>query len=82
MSASMSASRRSRSTPPDLEMLDIVIEQLASDRLLLFATDYPHWHFDGDAALPLSMASDLAPKILYQNALDTYSRLSATAPAA
>ncbi len=67
--------------PSDPDMLDIVVEQLASDRLLLFATDYPHWHFDGDAALPPSLGRELTTKILYENALDTYPRLNAAAPA-
>ena len=27
-------------------------EHIGSDRMLLFSTDYPHWHFDGDEVLP------------------------------
>ncbi len=29
-----------------------LIDHLKSDELFLFSTDYPHWQFDGDAALP------------------------------
>lgn len=68
--------------PPDAEMLETIIEQLASDKLLLFATDYPHWHYDGDDVLPPPLARGLAPKILYENALDTYPRLKQAALAA
>ena len=42
--------------PPDGAMLDRVVEQLGSDKVLLFSTDYPHWHFDGMDALPNSLA--------------------------
>src|SRR4029079_5017008 len=28
------------------------IAHIGSDRMLLFSTDYPHWQFDGDDALP------------------------------
>lgn len=58
--------------------LERFVEQMQSDRLILFSTDFPHWHFDGKDALPLSPSSPLAPKILYQNALDTYPRLTET----
>ena len=32
--------------PPDPHLLQMLIEQLGSDELLMFSTDYPHWHFD------------------------------------
>ena len=68
--------------PSDPDTLDIILEQLASDRMLLFATDYPHWHYDGDDVLPASFARELAPKILFENALETYPRLRQPALAA
>jgi predicted TIM-barrel fold metal-dependent hydrolase len=44
--------------------------------MLLFATDYPHWHFDGLDALPDGLSPDLTRKILVDNALNTYPRLT------
>jgi predicted TIM-barrel fold metal-dependent hydrolase len=60
--------------PADPSQLERTIEQLGSDRMLLFATDYPHWHFDGLNALPQALLP-LAKKILLENPLETYSRL-------
>jgi uncharacterized protein len=68
--------------PPNASILETVIEQLASDRLLLFGTDYPHWHYDGDDVFADSFSGALAPRILYENALDTYPRLAQAALAA
>jgi predicted TIM-barrel fold metal-dependent hydrolase len=61
--------------PPDPAMLEQVIEQIGSDEMLMFSTDYPHWHFDGTDALPRQLAGSLARKVLYENALATYTRL-------
>ena len=38
--------------PDDPQKLIRTLEHIGSDELLLFSTDYPHWHFDGDAVLP------------------------------
>jgi predicted TIM-barrel fold metal-dependent hydrolase len=51
------------------------LDQLQSDDMLLFATDFPHWQFDGDAMLPAGLAPELKRKILIDNALATYPRL-------
>jgi uncharacterized protein len=51
-------------------------DHLKSDELLLFSTDYPHWQFDGDAALPDALPEGLRRKILSENALATYPRLA------
>jgi predicted TIM-barrel fold metal-dependent hydrolase len=53
-----------------------LIDHLKSDRLFLFSTDYPHWQFDGDAALPSGISDELCRKIMTENALATYPRLS------
>lgn len=61
--------------PPDGEELLRVIEHMGSDELLLFSTDYPHWHYDGEAAMPASISAALAHKIMVDNPRATYSRL-------
>ena len=62
--------------PPDAADLGFVIDQLGSEDMLLFATDYPHWQFDGDAALPAGLDAGLARKMMVDNPLRTYHRLS------
>jgi len=52
-----------------------LIDHLKSDELFLFSTDYPHWQFDGDAALPSGISGELSRKILSENASATYPRL-------
>jgi uncharacterized protein len=61
--------------PADPAILLRVIEQMGSDRLLLFSTDHPHWQFDGSAALPEGLPAGLAERVLAENALETYPRL-------
>jgi len=65
--------------PPQREQLERVLEQIGSDDILLFSTDYPHWHFDGDDAVPDGLPDALVRKILFDNPLKTYPRLSQTA---
>jgi uncharacterized protein len=58
--------------PPDERQFREVIAQLGADDLLLFSTDYPHWHFDKpEAALP-PVEAPLLAKILRDNALAFY----------
>jgi predicted TIM-barrel fold metal-dependent hydrolase len=66
--------------PPDGKLLERVLEHIGSDDMLLFSTDYPHWHYDGQGALPDGFPSRLIRKVLFDNPLATYSRLRA-APA-
>ena len=61
--------------PPHPGQLERVLDHIGSDRVLLFSSDYPHWHFEGMNALPEAMSGVLAKKILRENALETYSRL-------
>jgi predicted TIM-barrel fold metal-dependent hydrolase len=62
-------------TPLDGDALERTIEQIGSDQMLLFSTDFPHWHFDGLNALPAAIGPELAKKILLDNPLETYARL-------
>ncbi len=55
-----------------------IMEQLGSDDLLLFSTDFPHWQFDGTAMLPRGLSAAQTRKILIDNPRATYARLAAT----
>jgi predicted TIM-barrel fold metal-dependent hydrolase len=59
----------------DAAALAKTIEHIGSDRMLLFSTDYPHWQFDGDDALPDGLPQASIRRILIDNALETYPRL-------
>jgi uncharacterized protein len=61
--------------PADPVALERTIDQIGSDDMLLFSTDYPHQHFEGTDALPAALSGRLASKVLAENALATYTRL-------
>jgi predicted TIM-barrel fold metal-dependent hydrolase len=61
--------------PDGAARLEKFCEQMDSESLLLFSTDFPHWHYDGTDALPVARTSPLARKILHDNPLETYARL-------
>lgn len=61
--------------PPTAEDFEKVIDQIGSDKILLFSTDYPHWQFDGYDALPAGMSPELARKVCIDNPMETYPRL-------
>ena len=62
--------------PPTAEQARRIIDELGSDNLLLFSTDYPHWHFEGHEAIPDGLPSSLVERMLQRNPLDTYPRLT------
>jgi predicted TIM-barrel fold metal-dependent hydrolase len=51
------------------------LEHIGTDRMLLFSTDYPHWHFDGEDVLPDGLPEAAIRRLAIDNALDTYPRL-------
>ena len=64
--------------PADPGQLLDVIDQLESDEMLMFSTDYPHRHFDRAAdAVPRGLSKQQTTKILRDNARAFY-RLSDT----
>jgi uncharacterized protein len=62
--------------PDELSQVQTLIDEIDCDKMLLFSTDYPHWHFEGNDAVPDGVPPDLIKKILVDNPLETYSRLS------
>jgi predicted TIM-barrel fold metal-dependent hydrolase len=62
--------------PPAADDLRAVLEQIGSDDVLLFATDYPHAQFEGMSALSPEFPPALARKILVDNPLATFPRLA------
>jgi predicted TIM-barrel fold metal-dependent hydrolase len=63
----------------DPAILARVFDHIGSDRFLLFSTDYPHWQFDGEEALPEGLPEASLRNLLVDNALETYPRLLAGA---
>jgi len=64
--------------PDDAAALETMIEQLGSDDMLLYASDFPHWQFDGDQALPPGLDERRLQAILVDNPLASYPRLKET----
>jgi predicted TIM-barrel fold metal-dependent hydrolase len=48
---------------------------MQSDAVLLFSTDYPHWQFEGNDAVPPGLSPELVRKIMVDNPRATYARL-------
>jgi predicted TIM-barrel fold metal-dependent hydrolase len=61
--------------PEDPALLERALEHLRSDDILLYASDYPHWQFDGDDPLQPGIPNALRQKMMSENALATYGRL-------
>jgi predicted TIM-barrel fold metal-dependent hydrolase len=58
---------------PDPKQMLQVIEELGSDDLLMFSTDYPHWHFDSPGeAMIAGLPEAVRRKILSENARALY----------
>lgn len=61
--------------PPDAHVVERIIDHLGSDGLLLYASDFPHWQFDGDDPMPPQIPQSLHARIKLDNPLATYPRL-------
>lgn len=61
--------------PEDAATVARVMEQLGSEELLLWSSDWPHWQFDGAPRLPPGIGAALARKICVENPLSLYDRL-------
>lgn len=62
--------------PHDADTVGKIIDQINSDRVLLFSTDYPHWHFDGADPFPPGFDAAIRRRMTVGNPLETYTRLS------
>jgi predicted TIM-barrel fold metal-dependent hydrolase len=60
---------------PDADAVRRTLAHIDGDHMLLFASDFPHWHFDGVDALPAGMSPELVRKLAVDNPLATYPRL-------
>jgi predicted TIM-barrel fold metal-dependent hydrolase len=64
---------------PD-DAVERAIDHLRSDDMLLYASDFPHWQFDGDDAMPPGIPAALRRKVLVENPIATYNRLREDTP--
>jgi uncharacterized protein len=65
--------------PDDPHAVERALEHLRSDDILLYASDFPHWQFEGDAVVSAGISPALRRKIAIDNPLATYARLKAAA---
>lgn len=65
--------------PQDAAVLSRVMEHVGTEDLLLFSTDYPHWQFDGDNAVPEGLSDSQIRRMMIDNPMATYPRLSEAA---
>jgi uncharacterized protein len=61
--------------PEEAGVVQRFLDHLRSEDMLLWASDWPHWQFDGDAAVPPGIPATLLPKLMRDNPLATYARL-------
>lgn len=60
--------------PPTVEQFMHILDQIGSDDMLMFSTDYPHWRFDAPGeAFPLDgLPESTARKVMAENARAFY----------
>jgi len=64
--------------PPGPRDLEQLLDQIGSDRMFLFSSDYPHWQFDGDCPIPEGFPASLVARMCVDNPLETFPRLQAS----
>jgi hypothetical protein len=60
---------------PDAAAVERIVNQIDSDEMLLFSSDYPHWQFEGDAVVPPGLTTGMIRRMKTDNPLATYTRL-------
>src|SRR5438270_52178 len=66
-------------SPPDADAVADIVDQIGSDKMFLFASDYPHWQFDGDDAIPPHLPDSIVSRMCADNPLETFPRLKLAA---
>lgn len=61
----------------DVRDLHTVLETVHADEFLLYASDYPHWDFDNPKAALRAFPPEWQRRIMYDNAVDFYPKLTA-----
>lgn len=62
--------------PPDATQFLRIVEEMGSDELILFSSDWPHWQWNTpDEALPPGLPEELRRKIVYDNPRSFFPRL-------
>ena len=61
--------------PEEAATMARLMDHLGSDELLLWSSDWPHAHFEGDATVPQGLDPGLLKKIMVDNPRATYARL-------
>lgn len=61
--------------PDEAGVVERVLDMLGSDQMLLYASDFPHWQYDGDDPMPAQIPHSLHRAIKVDNPLATYARL-------
>lgn len=62
--------------PEGLVTIEKICDHIGSREMLLYASDYPHWQFDGDAVLPAGVSPELRRAMMIDNPLSAYPRLA------
>ena len=66
--------------PGDPDEVARALDHLGSDDMLLYASDFPHWQFDGEEPFPPGIPPSLRRKICVDNPLATYPRIRQDLP--
>jgi uncharacterized protein len=61
------------------DRLEKVIGHIGSDAMLVYSSNYPHWHFDGDETISPELPPHISSKLKYDNPMAIYTRLGAAA---
>ena len=62
--------------PDDPTTVEQILDQIGSDEMFLFASDYPHWQFEGSDPVPPHLPAGLVEKMSVANPLATFPRLA------